>query len=155
MGGAGAPIDGAILEDFRDRARTHELVESVRTDRTGGTPSMLVVDFDTDRYPSHVTEASLEIQWYRNDDYNFHYVETHTPDGVWQCRWDRHPNPHTNRAHFHPPPGGHARATLSRTIRTNATQHISSHERSQTSEIGLTTAGRAVSESADHTQMVS
>ncbi len=36
MGGpVGGPIDGAVLENFRDRARTHELVESVRTDRTG------------------------------------------------------------------------------------------------------------------------
>lgn len=113
MGDVSGPIDGAILEDFRDRARTHELVESVHTERTGGTPSMLVVEFDPDRYPSHVTEATLEIQWYRNDDYNLHYVETHTPDGVWQCRWDRHPNPHTSRTHVHPPPGARSSDAVS------------------------------------------
>jgi hypothetical protein len=34
----------------------------------------------------------------------FHYVETHADGDRWQCRWDRHPNPHASRTQFHPPP---------------------------------------------------
>ncbi|WP_394329408.1 hypothetical protein [Natronorubrum thiooxidans] len=25
-------------------------------------------------------------------------------DSAWKCRWDRHPNAHNSRDHFHPPP---------------------------------------------------
>jgi hypothetical protein len=66
--------------------------------------SMVVGILDPDRYPPHTQEARLEIQWYTNGDYNFHYVETQDAGDIWQCRWDRHPNPHTQRMHFHPPP---------------------------------------------------
>jgi hypothetical protein len=98
-----APIDGAVLETIRTRAGTHPLIESVRTDRTGGTISTVCAKLDLDRYPARIQDAELEIRWYTNSDYNFHYLETHDA-AVWQCRWDRHLNPHTQRTHFHPPP---------------------------------------------------
>ena len=47
--------------------------------------------------------ARFEIRWYRNDDFNVHYQEEWR-DSVWKCRWDRHPNAHNSRDHFHPPP---------------------------------------------------
>ncbi len=47
--------------------------------------------------------ARFGIRWYRNDDFSVHYQEQR-PDGVWNCRWDRHTNPHNARDHFHPPP---------------------------------------------------
>lgn len=107
-----APIDTAVLETIRDRLRTHSLVDSVRMEQTDGPISQLVVAIDPDRYPDHVNEARLEIQWFRNEDYNFHYIETHRSGGVWQCRWDRHPNPHAARTHFHPPPEGRSNAAV-------------------------------------------
>jgi len=49
----------------------------------------------------------LTVRWYTNDDFTLHYREGHT-DRVWECRWDRHPNPHNTRDHFHPPPAAEA-----------------------------------------------
>jgi len=54
-------------------------------------------------YPPSVFEATLIVRWYANDDFTIHYRESHE-DNDWECRWDRHPNPHTSRDHFHPPP---------------------------------------------------
>ncbi|MFC6719561.1 hypothetical protein ACFQGT_13775 [Natrialbaceae archaeon GCM10025810] len=62
----------------------------------------LRVDVSGDYYPSEVS-ARLEIRWYRNDDFTVHYREVRR-DGAWMCRWDRHPNAHNSRDHFHPPP---------------------------------------------------
>jgi len=65
---------------------------------------MVRAELDRDRYPDPIAEARVEIRGYTNGDYTFHYVETHTASDIWQCRWDRHQNPHTTRTHFHPPP---------------------------------------------------
>jgi hypothetical protein len=62
----------------------------------------LRVALSDEYYPGDVS-ARFEIRWYRNDDFNIHYQEEHQ-DGTWKCRWDRHPNVHNSRAHFHPPP---------------------------------------------------
>ena len=104
MDSPAAPIDESVLETFYQRAETHPLTQTVQGDRTGRTLTQLTVLFDTDQYPEHIDTARLEIQWYQNEDYNFHYIETHPTGEDWQCRWDRHPNPHTTRIHFHPPP---------------------------------------------------
>lgn len=50
-----------------------------------------------------VEEAILTVRWYTNDDFKIHYQEDHG-DSAWKCRWDRHPNPHNTRDHFHAPP---------------------------------------------------
>jgi hypothetical protein len=102
--GSTAPIDDAVLGELRDRAATHPLVERVEPDRTGGTLSTVVLVLDSAQYPERVSGARLDIRWYTNGDYSFHYVETHGDGDRWQCRWDQHPNPHTSRTHFHPPP---------------------------------------------------
>lgn len=107
-GSSGAPIDGAVLETFRERLRTHSLVARVETEHIGGTPSVVVCHFDAGRYPETVTAARVEMQWCVDDDYNFHYIEVHSDGSVWQCRWDRHPNPHAADAHFHRPPDADA-----------------------------------------------
>jgi hypothetical protein len=109
MRGSVAPIDDAVLRTLRERARTHSLVSTVTTERTGDTISVVRLECDPDRYPERVKGTRLEIRWYTNGDYNFHYLETHADD-IWQCRWDRHPNPHTRRTHFHPPPGARSTA---------------------------------------------
>ncbi|WP_425504764.1 hypothetical protein [Salinigranum marinum] len=62
----------------------------------------LRVELSSEYYPSEVS-ARFEIRWYRNDDFNFHYQEERL-DSTWKYRWDRHPNAHNSRDHFHPPP---------------------------------------------------
>lgn len=109
MDGSAAPIDDAVLETLRERARAHSLVETTHVAQTGGAISMVRADLDLDRYPAQIRGARLEIRWYTNGDYNFHYIETRSTDDIWQCRWDCHSNPHTSRTHFHPPPA--ARST--------------------------------------------
>ncbi len=44
--------------------------------------------------------ARFDIRWSERGMYSFHYVDTN--DLNW--RFDRHPNPHSPDAHFHPPP---------------------------------------------------
>jgi len=108
MDGSAAPIDDSVLELLAERARTHPLVETVRTEHTSGILSLVVVELDRDRYPDRIQDARIEIRWYTNGDYNFHYIESHTSDKIWQCRWDKHANPHTARTHFHPPPNANS-----------------------------------------------
>ncbi len=69
-------------------------------------PRLLRGVLDTDQYPALVTAARLDIRWFTTDDFSIHYVETRTDNGTWECRWDRHPNDHNTRLHFHEPPAG-------------------------------------------------
>lgn len=66
----------------------------------------LVLTLDTVQYPKSVASATLTVRWFENDDYSFHYRERRPdePTTLWQCRWDRHSNPHAARTHFHEPP---------------------------------------------------
>lgn len=68
-------------------------------------PRLLAVFLDADRYPGAVTTARLDIRWFRTGDFSIHYVETRAA-ADWECRWDRHPNTHNSRLHFHEPPAG-------------------------------------------------
>lgn len=95
-----APIDRAVLDRLQSRFVDARLIESAALVETGRLH--LRVTLAADYYPDERT-AHLEMRWYRNDDFNIHYRETRV-DEVWECRWDRHPNPHNTRSHFHPPP---------------------------------------------------
>lgn len=101
-GGSPAPIDRQILDYLRERLETTAQVADAKiTDRDGHLA--LRVRLSDAYYPTDVEEATLLVRWYRNDDCKLHYRERH--DGsAWECRWDRHPNPHITREHFHPPP---------------------------------------------------
>jgi hypothetical protein len=99
-----APIDTAVLDLFRKRARTHPLVSRIEAKADFDAVSTLVLRFEKNGYPESVSSARLEIQWHENGEYNFHYHERHESGQVWQCRWDRHPNSHSTNAHFHRPP---------------------------------------------------
>nr|WP_223270938.1 MULTISPECIES: hypothetical protein [Halomicrobium] len=59
-----------------------------------------------------VVDTHLDVRWFVSGDFSFHYNETHD-SGRWECRWDRHPNEHNARLHFHRPPDGNAVETLS------------------------------------------
>lgn len=98
-----APVDSTVLDQFRDRTRSHPLVAETTAECTDGATSTLILVLDVTQFPEMVRDARLEIRWYENGEYNFHYYEDHGTDD-WQCRWDRHPNPHAAYAHFHRPP---------------------------------------------------
>lgn len=75
------PIDTAVLEMFHERVRTHLLIDQINGVRKNDALTTLILDLDDDRYPQIILSASLEIQWYENDKYNFHYREKHA-DGT-------------------------------------------------------------------------
>ncbi|WP_267643525.1 hypothetical protein [Haloarchaeobius amylolyticus] len=101
-GGSPAPIDRPILEFIQTRlASTNQVEQATITDDNGHLE--LAVTLASPYYPSEVEDASLAVRWYTNDDFKIHYRDV--LDGTsWECRWDRHPNPHNTRDHFHPPP---------------------------------------------------
>lgn len=67
-------------------------------------PDSVVAAYDHGYFPSGVEHAYLRIRWFETDDFNVHYSEQYADGETWECRWDRHPNEHNSRAHFHPPP---------------------------------------------------
>lgn len=66
-------------------------------------PRVLAVTLDERQYPERVTGVRLDIRWFVDGAYSFHYVECHEIDG-WECRFDRHSKPDAPTAHSHPPP---------------------------------------------------
>jgi hypothetical protein len=99
-GASPAPIDRSVLERIRSRLSGSRTVESAAVLEADNLH--LRVELSREYYPGEAT-AHLEIRWYRNDDFAVHYREDRG-DATWQCRWDRHPNAHNSRDHFHPPP---------------------------------------------------
>lgn len=99
-GGSPAPMDRSVLEWMRSRFAGQRPFDSAEIVEEG--TLHLRVELSGDYYPDDAA-ARLEVRWYRNDDFGFHYHEERR-DGTWTCRWDRHPNPHNSRDHFHPPP---------------------------------------------------
>ncbi len=100
-GGSPSPIDRPVLELLRDRLLgTAQVSDATITDEEGHLELRVVLS--DAYYPVAVERAVLSLRWYTNDDFKIHYREVRDTD--WQCRWDRHPNPHNRRDHFHPPP---------------------------------------------------
>ncbi len=99
-GASPAPIDRAVLESMRSLFANSRMVDAAEIVADGNLH--LRVALVGDYYPEAV-DARFEIRWYQNDDFAIHYQEKRH-DGVWKCRWDRHPNTHNAREHFHPPP---------------------------------------------------
>lgn len=101
-GASPAPIDRPILEFLQTRLRaTSQIARATITDASGHLE--LQVGISPSYYPASVEDTQLTVRWYTNDDFAVQYRERHA-DHDWTCRWDRHPNPHTSRDHYHPPP---------------------------------------------------
>ncbi|MFB6085666.1 MAG: hypothetical protein ABEJ84_02480 [Halodesulfurarchaeum sp.] len=81
-----------------------ELIEATEFEPNPEEPRLLHSTLKPERYPSTITEARLDIRWFETNDFTFHYVETQKDGETWECRWDRHPNQHNARTHFHKPP---------------------------------------------------
>ncbi|RJT07499.1 hypothetical protein [Halococcus sp. IIIV-5B] len=97
-----APIDYDVLDRLGHRLAGSERFEDVEY-RPDYAPNSVVLRFDLGYFPVEVERASLQVRWYENDDFSFHYAEQWEGGDRWECRWDRHPNTHNSRDHFHPP----------------------------------------------------
>ncbi|WP_114579219.1 hypothetical protein [Saliphagus sp. LR7] len=69
-------------------------------------PTLLRALVDVGRYPPAIETTRLDIRWFTSGDFSMHYIETRANGDQWECRWDRHPNSHNARLHFHQPPTG-------------------------------------------------
>ena len=98
-----APIDYDILDRLGHRLAGSERFEDVEY-WPEYAPNSGVFGFDLGYFPAETEQASLHVRWYENDDFSFHYVEHWEDSHRWECRWDRHPNTHNTREHFHPSP---------------------------------------------------
>lgn len=96
-------IDTEMSERIGRRLRRSVRFSSVEY-RPSYAPNAVVAEFDDGYFPTAVERASLRIRWFETDDFNVHYAEQYLDGDSWECRWDRHPNEHNDRAHFHPPP---------------------------------------------------
>ena len=116
------PTDGGGETTGSPDRQTHRLIERILTDEptvastefTPGSyePRLLRALLDTGRYPATVDAARLDIRWFTTGDFSIHYIETYD-NKHWECRWDRHPNSHNDRLHFHQPPDGNDVADIS------------------------------------------
>lgn len=113
-GGSGTigPPDRQTLRLLERRCADDPLVLATEFEPDSYEPRLLGVDIDTDRYPSSVASARLDVRWFEGGDFSLHYVEDGDNDR-WECRWDRHPNPHADRTHVHHPPDGDRVESLS------------------------------------------
>lgn len=82
------------------------LVAVTEFDPDSSMPQLLRAHLDSDRYPPAVTAARLDVRWFSTGDFSLHHRECGDTDTQWECRWDRHPNSHNTRVHFHRPPDG-------------------------------------------------
>lgn len=111
--GSTGPPDRQTLRLLEQQCATTPLVETTAFQPRATEPRRLLATLDTEAFPERVVTVQLDIRWFTTGDFSFHYVETTTDGDQWECRWDRHPNPHNARLHFHEPPDGAAVVDLS------------------------------------------
>lgn len=97
------PIDYDVLERIGRWLRASQRFSEVQY-RPEHAPESVVAEYDLGYFPAAVERAYLRIRWFETDDFSIHYSEQYADRGQWECRWDRHPNPHNARSHVHPPP---------------------------------------------------
>lgn len=115
-GGAGestGPPDRQTLRLLEGQFAEDALVEGTAFDPDPYEPRLLRVHLVPSRYPEAVRAATLDVRWFVSGDFSFHYVERERSGDGWECRWDRHPNEHNARLHFHRPPDGREAEDLS------------------------------------------
>lgn len=96
-------VDPDVLERIGTRLTGSQRFEKV-VSRPAYAPNSVVADYDLGYFPGAVDRAYLRMSWFDTDDFNVHYSEQYESGNLWECRWDRHPNSHNSREHFHPPP---------------------------------------------------
>lgn len=107
------PPDRQTLRLLERHLAKDSLVADTVFDPNAHEPHLLRASLDASRYPTSTESARLDVRWFESGDFSIHYVESSPNGGRWECRWDRHPNDHNTRLHFHRPPDGDAVADLS------------------------------------------
>lgn len=97
------PIDADVLDRIESYLAGSDRFSDVEF-RPTPAPNSIRAEYDLGYVPPAVTRASLEIRWYETDDFTVHYSERYSDGQQYECRWDKHPNNHNTRDHFHPPP---------------------------------------------------
>lgn len=97
------PPDRRTLRLLERHLRPELLVAKTAFDPDTYEPRVLRVLLDVDRYLESIVAARLDVRWCTTDDFSLQYVEEYD-DRRWECRWDRHPDAHNRRLHFHQPP---------------------------------------------------
>lgn len=110
---ATGPPDRQILRLLERHLAADPLVDETSFEPDAYEPQVLRARLEVGQYPESIAAARLDVRWYTTGDFSIHYVETHDDTGLWECRWDRHPNPHDSRLHFHQPPTAAAVTDLS------------------------------------------
>jgi hypothetical protein len=101
---ATGPPDRQTLRLLERHLSSDSLIAETVFDPDVYEPRLLRGLVDAGRYPGAVTTARLDVRWFTTGDFSIHYVEEHEDGDRWECRWDRHPNAHNTRLHFHEPP---------------------------------------------------
>ncbi len=101
--GETAPVDFKLLDEIRLRLRDSDRFQYVVW-QPEYAPRSVIFHYDLGYFPSVVEEAYLKVCWRTNGDFIIHYEEKYEGDRRWACRWDRHPNDHNSRDHYHCPP---------------------------------------------------
>lgn len=109
--GSTGPPDRQTLRLIERQLTSDPLIDGVQFEPDPHEPRFLRASLAADRYPETVATARIDIRWFATGDFSIHYVETRDT-GRWECRWDRHPNAHNDRVHFHEPPTGAAVSDL-------------------------------------------
>lgn len=100
------PPDRRTLRTLERHLVDEPLVSETAFDPDSVEPRELRVQIDTELFPPAIEDVRLDCRWFTTDDFSIHYIETTTAGDRWECRWDRHPNSHNDRLHFHQPPTG-------------------------------------------------
>lgn len=109
---ATGPPDRQTLHLLERTLASDSLVDGTVLEPDPHEPSLLRTILDTGQYTESVTAARLDIRWFTGGDFSIHYIEEHDDGARWECRWDRHPNTHSTRLHFHQPPNATEIVTL-------------------------------------------
>lgn len=102
--GSTGPPDRQTLRLLERQLTAEPLIAETVFDPDSYEPNLLRARLDSGQYPASVPTARLDVRWFTTGDFSLHYLETHDANERWECRWDRHPNTHNARDHFHPPP---------------------------------------------------
>lgn len=98
-------VDDRVMRDVADEWRGLGWVSEISV-RPHNRPNKVVVNLESDYYPSDVRRVFVEFEVLVNGDFFVTYREVRERQSDdYQCRWDRHDNDHNSRDHFHEPPG--------------------------------------------------
>ncbi|QZP39174.1 hypothetical protein [Halobaculum magnesiiphilum] len=106
VAGSTGPPDRQILRLLERQLMSDPVVAETKFEPDSHEPRLLRALLDAGRYPDVVAAARVDVRWFTTGDFSIHYFEDRDDDSLWECRWDRHPNAHNARLHFHEPPTG-------------------------------------------------